>query len=47
VPETSSQEATNCALAKLRASEFLANIKNVSTRLWSGDDIDAGPTTTN
>ncbi len=45
-PEPTQQQAANCALAKLSPKDFLAQINSISTRLWSGESIDASETTT-
>ena len=45
VPEAALQEAANRALAELGPGDFLAQVESVSTKLWTGDAIDAGETT--
>ncbi|MEK9870986.1 MAG: DsbA family protein [Gammaproteobacteria bacterium] len=41
VPEAAAQEAANRALANLDAEVFLAEAASISSRLWSGETIDA------
>ncbi|ARN72728.1 DsbA family protein [Oceanicoccus sagamiensis] len=41
VPEPALQQAANAALTHLGSKDFIAQLADISTRLWSGDAIDS------